>query len=88
MILLVIGAGGAFKGVLVEGGTSDYIKNLTDDWPVSPIFLAWLIAVILRVARHQGAHHVHHGARGARARRCAGGRGEPGHPRPVTGHAG
>lgn len=50
MILLVIGAGGAFKNVLVEGGISDYIKDVTESWPVSPIVLAWLIAVILRVA--------------------------------------
>ncbi|MFD7812205.1 gluconate:H+ symporter [Streptomyces sp. NPDC059785] len=50
MILLVIGAGGAFKNVLVEGGISDYIKDATDGWSVSPIVLAWLIAVILRVA--------------------------------------
>ncbi|GHJ26251.1 MULTISPECIES: gluconate:H+ symporter [Streptomyces] len=50
MILLVIGAGGAFKEVLVEGGISDYIKDLMSDWPISPIVLAWLIAVILRVA--------------------------------------
>ncbi|MET7648609.1 gluconate:H+ symporter [Streptomyces sp. NPDC005426] len=50
MILLVIGAGGAFKNVLVEGGISDYIKDVTEGWPVSPIILAWLIAVILRVA--------------------------------------
>ncbi|MFE4537299.1 gluconate:H+ symporter [Streptomyces scopuliridis] len=50
MILLVIGAGGAFKQVLVDGGISDYIKDLTHGWSVSPIILAWLIAVILRVA--------------------------------------
>ncbi|MFE4643064.1 gluconate permease, partial [Streptomyces sp. NPDC056730] len=50
MILLVIGAGGAFKEVLVEGGISDYIKDLTHGWSISPIILAWLIAVILRVA--------------------------------------
>jgi Gnt-I system high-affinity gluconate transporter len=50
MILLVIGAGGAFKGVLVEGGISDYIKDATDGWSISPIILAWLIAAILRVA--------------------------------------
>ncbi|OEU86094.1 gluconate permease [Streptomyces abyssalis] len=50
MILLVIGAGGAFKQVLVDGGISDYIKDVTHGWPVSPIILAWLIAVILRVA--------------------------------------
>jgi Gnt-I system high-affinity gluconate transporter len=50
MILLVIGAGGAFKQVLVEGGISDYIKDATDGWSISPIILAWLVAVILRVA--------------------------------------
>ncbi|MEV8565151.1 gluconate:H+ symporter [Streptomyces sp. NPDC051322] len=50
MILLVIGAGGAFKNVLVEGGISDYIKTATDSWAISPIILAWLIAVILRIA--------------------------------------
>lgn len=50
MILLVIGAGGAFKNVLVEGGISDYIKDATDGWTISPLILAWLIAVILRIA--------------------------------------
>ncbi|MFJ3803068.1 gluconate:H+ symporter [Streptomyces sp. NPDC090088] len=50
MILLVIGAGGAFKQVLVDGGISDYIKDFTDGWSISPIILAWLIAAILRVA--------------------------------------
>ncbi|MFE0132632.1 gluconate:H+ symporter [Streptomyces sp. NPDC059037] len=50
MILLVIGAGGAFKNVLVEGGISDYIKDVTADWSISPLVLAWFIAVILRVA--------------------------------------
>ncbi|MFI9604868.1 gluconate:H+ symporter [Streptomyces sp. NPDC052043] len=50
MILLVIGAGGAFKQVLVDGGISDYIKQATSGWSISPIILAWLIAVILRVA--------------------------------------
>ncbi|WP_299541211.1 gluconate:H+ symporter [uncultured Streptomyces sp.] len=50
MILLVIGAGGAFKNVLVEGGTSDYIKDLTTGWAVSPLLLAWLVAAVLRVA--------------------------------------
>ncbi|MGW0904196.1 gluconate:H+ symporter [Streptomyces sp. NPDC002853] len=50
MILLVIGAGGAFKNVLVEGGISDHIKDTTDGWSISPLILAWLIAVILRIA--------------------------------------
>ncbi|MFP7298450.1 gluconate:H+ symporter [Neobacillus niacini] len=50
MIILVIGAGGAFKQVLVDGGIADYIKSITDGWDMSPIILAWLIAAILRIA--------------------------------------
>ncbi|WP_425825523.1 gluconate:H+ symporter [Streptomyces fractus] len=50
MIMLVIAAGGAYKNVLVEGGVSDYIKNTTEHWSISPLVLAWLIAVILRIA--------------------------------------
>jgi Gnt-I system high-affinity gluconate transporter len=50
MIILVIGAGGAFKQVLVDSGIADYIQQLTSGWNISPIILAWLIAVILRIA--------------------------------------
>ena len=50
MILLVIAAGGAFKEVLTAAGIADYIKEMTSGWNVSPIILAWLIAVILRIA--------------------------------------
>ncbi|MBS4214221.1 gluconate:H+ symporter [Neobacillus rhizophilus] len=50
MIILVIGAGGAFKQVLVDGGIADYIKDLTGGWNISPIILAWLIAALLRIA--------------------------------------
>lgn len=50
IILMVIGAGGAFKSVLVEAGIADYIADVTSGWDLSPIILAWLIAVILRIA--------------------------------------
>lgn len=50
MILMVIGAGGAFKQVLVEAGISDYIADVTGGWDINPLILAWIIAVILRVA--------------------------------------
>lgn len=50
MIILVIGAGGAFKQVLVDSGIADYIKEFTGGWDISPIILAWLIAAILRIA--------------------------------------
>ncbi|MBK8447143.1 MAG: gluconate permease [Micropruina sp.] len=50
IILMVIGAGGAFKEILTEAGIADYIAELTSTWNISPIILAWLIAVILRIA--------------------------------------
>lgn len=50
MIILVIGAGGAFKQVLVDGGIANYIKLLTHGLNISPLILAWLIAALLRVA--------------------------------------
>jgi Gnt-I system high-affinity gluconate transporter len=50
MIILVIGAGGAFKQVLVDSGVADYITELTNGWDVSPLILAWGIAVLLRIA--------------------------------------
>jgi Gnt-I system high-affinity gluconate transporter len=50
MILMIIGAGGAFKQVLTDSGIADYITDLTHGWDISPIVLAWLIAVLLRVS--------------------------------------
>lgn len=50
IIILVIGAGEAFKQILVDSGVADYIQSLTDGWAISPILLAWLIAVIMRTA--------------------------------------
>lgn len=50
MILMVIGAGGAFKQVLVASGVADSIASTTSSWPLSPIILAWLIAAVLRIA--------------------------------------
>lgn len=50
MIILVIAAGGAFKEVLVSTGIAKYIADLTSGWPIHPIVLVWVTAVILRVA--------------------------------------
>jgi Gnt-I system high-affinity gluconate transporter len=49
-IMFVIGGGGAFKQVLVDGGVADYIKDITSGLNVSPLILAWLIAAVLRLA--------------------------------------
>lgn len=50
MIILVIGAGGAFKQVLVDSGIANYIEEITSNLHMSPLLLAWLIAALLRVA--------------------------------------
>ncbi len=50
MILLIIGAGGAFKQVLVDSGTGDYITELMVGSNLSPLVLAWCIAAALRIA--------------------------------------
>ncbi|MTT31337.1 gluconate permease [Terrilactibacillus sp. BCM23-1] len=49
MMLLIIGGGGAFKQVLIDGGVGDYVAKLFTDTNMSPLLLAWLIAAILRI---------------------------------------
>ena len=49
-ILLIIGAGGAFNEVLIASGIGDGIARLLSALPVSPVILAWLIALLLHFA--------------------------------------
>lgn len=49
MIMLIIGGGGALKQVLVDSGVGDYITSLVSDMALSPLFLAWSVAAVLRV---------------------------------------
>lgn len=50
MMLLIIGGGGAFKQVLINGGVGDYVAELFNGTSLSPILLAWIIAAILRIS--------------------------------------
>ncbi|KTD84165.1 GntP family permease [Paenibacillus etheri] len=50
MMLLIIGGGGAFKQVLINGGVGDYVAELFQGTSLSPILLAWIIAAILRIS--------------------------------------
>ncbi|KAF0819190.1 MULTISPECIES: GntP family permease [unclassified Cytobacillus] len=50
MMLLIIGGGGAFKQVLIDGGVGDYVAELFKGTSLSPILLAWIIAAILRIS--------------------------------------
>lgn len=49
-ILLSIGAGGALKQVLVSAGLSDLLGRLAAAQALSPLLLAWLIAVGVRLS--------------------------------------
>jgi Gnt-I system high-affinity gluconate transporter len=48
MIMLLIAGAGALKQVLVDGGVSKYIGEMLSQSDLSPLFLGWLIATILR----------------------------------------
>jgi gluconate transporter len=49
-ILLIIAAGGAFKQILVDSGVGNYIASLFGQLDLSPLFVAWVLAAIIRVA--------------------------------------
>lgn len=49
-ILLIIGAGGAFNGILKASGLSDNLANILSHLDLHPILLAWLVAIILHAA--------------------------------------
>jgi Gnt-I system high-affinity gluconate transporter len=48
MIMLLIAGAGALKQVLVDSGVSNYIGEMLSNSKLSPLFLGWLIATILR----------------------------------------
>lgn len=50
MILLVVGAGGGFNGVLIASGAGKAIGEMTRPLPLSPLVLGWIVAALIRVA--------------------------------------
>ncbi|MFD6182620.1 gluconate:H+ symporter [Streptomyces goshikiensis] len=49
-ILLIVGAGGGFKQTLIDAGVGQMILELSKNWAVPTLLLAWLIAVAIRLA--------------------------------------
>ncbi len=49
-VLLIIGAGGAFNEILVQSGVGNALKTILEHLSLNPIFLAWLVAIILHMA--------------------------------------
>lgn len=49
-ILLIVGAGGGFKQVLVDTGIGQVIADLVAGSSISVLVLAWVVAVVIRIA--------------------------------------
>ncbi|OIK13037.1 2-keto-3-deoxygluconate permease [Bacillus sp. MUM 116] len=49
-IILIIGAGGAFKQILIESGVGNAIAAMSEQMSLSPIVLAFLVAGLIRIA--------------------------------------
>ena len=49
-IILIVAAGGGFKEVLVDTGIGTALKNLAEGTNISVLFLAWGLAVLIRLA--------------------------------------
>jgi gluconate:H+ symporter, GntP family len=49
-ILLIIGAGGGFKQILVDSGIGSTLARAAEHTSLSSLLLAWLIAVLIRLA--------------------------------------
>jgi GntP family gluconate:H+ symporter len=49
-ILLIIGAGGAFKQVLIDSGIGDALGKAAESMDISLLIVGWLIAVLIRLA--------------------------------------
>lgn len=54
-VVLIIGAGGVFKQVIIDAGVGEHIAASVTGLSISPLILAWLITVIIRWATGQGA---------------------------------
>ncbi|XXC84231.1 SLC13 family permease [Arthrobacter sp. A5] len=49
-VLLIVGAGGGFKQVLVDGGTGTAIAKIAIAASLSALLLGWMVAVLIRLA--------------------------------------
>ena len=49
-VILIVGAGGGFKQVLVDGGTGTAIAKIAVAASLSALVLGWMVAVLIRLA--------------------------------------
>jgi len=49
-VILIIGAGGGLKDILVGSGVGVAIAELAGHWHLSPLLFGWLVAALIRIA--------------------------------------
>ena len=49
-IILILGAGGGFKEMLLASNVSTLIASSATHWNISPLILAWVVAALIRIA--------------------------------------
>ena len=49
-VILIVGAGGGFKDILVGSGVGAAIAEQASQWHLSPLFFGWLVAALIRIA--------------------------------------
>lgn len=54
MVVLIIGAGGALKEIIIDTGIGDFIGGLMTGVDANPYLMAWVITVMIRLATGQG----------------------------------
>ncbi|MFJ5625672.1 gluconate:H+ symporter [Peribacillus loiseleuriae] len=54
MIIFIVGAGGAFKEIIIDAGVGDYIAEMMKNTSISPLIMAWFITAMIRIATGQG----------------------------------
>jgi len=51
LIILVTGAGGVFKQILVDSGVGESLAHFLTEYNISPVILSYIIAIIIRVTQ-------------------------------------
>ena len=54
MIIFIVGAGGAFKQIIIDSGTGETIAAMMQSLDMNPLIMAWLITAIIRIMTGQG----------------------------------
>jgi high-affinity gluconate transporter len=54
MIIFIVGAGGAFKQIIIDSGTGETIAAIMQSLDMNPLIMAWLITAIIRIMTGQG----------------------------------